>query len=105
LRQEKVLGVNEITEKERVTMPEFFCGNTVKTPLRYLKIRNYIIDMWQKVRNIEKIERYKEEDRKEHIPSAYIFLFLKGEAQVFSKNRSAAWVEGSTNHPSPPLLL
>ena len=29
---------------------EFFCGSAIKTPDRYLRIRNAIVDLWQKQR-------------------------------------------------------
>ncbi|KAJ8920247.1 hypothetical protein NQ315_011908 [Exocentrus adspersus] len=45
-RREIVLDKNSITELERVIHNEFFEGRPVKTPLRYLKIRNYIINSW-----------------------------------------------------------
>ncbi len=44
--QEVVLDLNTITEEERQAIPEFFEGRPSKTPERYLKIRNYILDQW-----------------------------------------------------------
>ncbi|XP_026147160.1 histone H2A deubiquitinase MYSM1-like [Carassius auratus] len=44
--QEVVLDLNTITEEEKQAMPEFFEGRPSKTPERYLKIRNYILDQW-----------------------------------------------------------
>ncbi|EFA09787.2 Histone H2A deubiquitinase MYSM1-like Protein [Tribolium castaneum] len=37
---------NSITELEKVVHSEFFEGRPTKTPLRYLKIRNHIINCW-----------------------------------------------------------
>nr|XP_019936051.1 PREDICTED: histone H2A deubiquitinase MYSM1 [Paralichthys olivaceus] len=39
-----------ITEEEKQAIPEFFEGRPSKTPERYLKIRNYILDQWLKSR-------------------------------------------------------
>uniref|UniRef100_A0A673N0Y6 Myb-like, SWIRM and MPN domain-containing protein 1 n=1 Tax=Sinocyclocheilus rhinocerous TaxID=307959 RepID=A0A673N0Y6_9TELE len=44
--QEVVLDLNTITEEEKQAIPEFFEGRPSKTPERYLKIRNYILDQW-----------------------------------------------------------
>ncbi|XP_047199011.1 histone H2A deubiquitinase MYSM1 [Hippoglossus stenolepis] len=35
-----------VTEDEKQAIPEFFEGRPSKTPERYLKIRNYILDQW-----------------------------------------------------------
>ncbi|XP_017778225.1 PREDICTED: histone H2A deubiquitinase MYSM1-like [Nicrophorus vespilloides] len=37
---------SEISEVEKFIFAEYFEGRTVKTPARYLKIRNYIINAW-----------------------------------------------------------
>ncbi|XP_041134178.1 histone H2A deubiquitinase MYSM1-like isoform X1 [Polyodon spathula] len=37
-----------ITEEEKQAISEFFEGRSSKTPERYLKIRNYILDQWEK---------------------------------------------------------
>ncbi|KFQ16869.1 Histone H2A deubiquitinase MYSM1, partial [Merops nubicus] len=37
-----------ILEEEKQAIPEFFEGRQAKTPERYLKIRNYILDQWEK---------------------------------------------------------
>ncbi len=44
--QEVVLDLNTIIEEEKQAIPEFFEGRPSKTPERYLKIRNYILDQW-----------------------------------------------------------
>jgi len=44
--QEVILDLNTITEEERQAIPEFFEGRPSKTPERYLKIRNFILDQW-----------------------------------------------------------
>ncbi|XP_051868185.1 histone H2A deubiquitinase MYSM1 [Pristis pectinata] len=46
--QEVVLDKNMITEDEKQAIPEFFEGRSSKTPERFLKIRNYILDQWDK---------------------------------------------------------
>ncbi|XP_059840303.1 histone H2A deubiquitinase MYSM1 [Hypanus sabinus] len=46
--QEVVLDRNMITEDEKQAIPEFFEGRASKTPERFLKIRNYILDQWDK---------------------------------------------------------
>ncbi|XP_037683022.1 histone H2A deubiquitinase MYSM1 isoform X1 [Choloepus didactylus] len=38
---------NIIQEEEKHAIPEFFEGRQAKTPERYLKIRNYILDQWE----------------------------------------------------------
>ncbi|KAM6219597.1 deubiquitinase MYSM1 [Rhynchocyon petersi] len=38
---------NTIQEEEKQAIPEFFEGRQAKTPERYLKIRNYILDQWE----------------------------------------------------------
>ncbi|XP_049992109.1 deubiquitinase MYSM1 isoform X3 [Alexandromys fortis] len=38
---------NVIQEEEKQAIPEFFEGRQTKTPERYLKIRNYILDQWE----------------------------------------------------------
>ncbi|KAK5907317.1 hypothetical protein CesoFtcFv8_005183 [Champsocephalus esox] len=48
--QEVELELETITEDEKQAIPEFFEGRASKTPERYLKIRNYILDQWLKIR-------------------------------------------------------
>lgn len=44
--QEVELDPATITEEEKQAIPEFFEGRPSKTPGRYLRIRNYILDQW-----------------------------------------------------------
>jgi hypothetical protein len=44
--QEAELDLATITEEEKQAIPEFFEGRPSKTPERYLKIRNYMLDQW-----------------------------------------------------------
>lgn len=44
--QEVEIDRNIIQEEEKQAIPEFFEGRQTKTPERYLKIRNYILDQW-----------------------------------------------------------
>lgn len=44
--QEIEMDMEGITEEEKQAIPEFFEGRPSKTPERYLKIRNYILDQW-----------------------------------------------------------
>ncbi|KAM9848665.1 histone H2A deubiquitinase MYSM1 [Aulostomus maculatus] len=46
--QEIEMDLDTITEDEKQAIPEFFEGRPSKTPERYLKIRNYILDQWLK---------------------------------------------------------
>ncbi|MFT7808933.1 histone H2A deubiquitinase MYSM1 isoform X2 [Arapaima gigas] len=46
--QEVQLCRSDVTEEEKQAMSEFFEGRPSKTPERYLKIRNYILDQWYK---------------------------------------------------------
>eukprot|EP00066_Takifugu_rubripes_P023612 XP_011612878.1 PREDICTED: histone H2A deubiquitinase MYSM1 [Takifugu rubripes] len=46
--QEIEMDIETITEDEKQAIPEFFEGRPAKTPERYLKIRNYILDQWFK---------------------------------------------------------
>ncbi|NXU58820.1 MYSM1 deubiquitinase, partial [Turnix velox] len=46
--QEVEVDRNVILEEEKQAIPEFFEGRQAKTPERYLKIRNYILDQWEK---------------------------------------------------------
>ncbi|XP_056133349.1 histone H2A deubiquitinase MYSM1 [Lampris incognitus] len=46
--QEIEMDMEIITEEEKQAIPEFFEGRPSKTPERYLKIRNYILDQWLK---------------------------------------------------------
>uniref|UniRef100_A0A8D2I6F9 Deubiquitinase MYSM1 n=1 Tax=Urocitellus parryii TaxID=9999 RepID=A0A8D2I6F9_UROPR len=45
--QEVEIDRNIIQEEEKQAIPEFFEGRQAKTPERYLKIRNYILDQWE----------------------------------------------------------
>lgn len=45
--QEVVLEPDFIQEEEKQAIPEFFEGRPAKTPERYLRIRNYILDRWK----------------------------------------------------------
>ncbi|KAF7469863.1 hypothetical protein GHT09_018684 [Marmota monax] len=45
--QEVEIDRNIIQEEEKQAIPEFFEGRLAKTPERYLKIRNYILDQWE----------------------------------------------------------
>uniref|UniRef100_A0A452VAE2 Deubiquitinase MYSM1 n=1 Tax=Ursus maritimus TaxID=29073 RepID=A0A452VAE2_URSMA len=45
--QEVEIDRNTIQEEEKQAIPEFFEGRQAKTPERYLKIRNYILDQWE----------------------------------------------------------
>lgn len=47
--QEVEMDMESITEDEKQAIPEFFEGRPSKTPDRYLKIRNYILDQWSEV--------------------------------------------------------
>ncbi|XP_053549599.1 deubiquitinase MYSM1 [Bombina bombina] len=44
--QEAEIDRDFILEEEKQAIPEFFEGRPAKTPERYLKIRNYILDQW-----------------------------------------------------------
>ncbi|KAM3620111.1 uncharacterized protein V6R79_018455 [Siganus canaliculatus] len=46
--QEVEIDMETIAEDEKQAIPEFFEGRPSKTPERYLKIRNYILDQWLK---------------------------------------------------------
>ncbi|XP_068449227.1 histone H2A deubiquitinase MYSM1 [Clinocottus analis] len=46
--QEIEMDLESIAEEEKQAIPEFFEGRPSKTPERYLKIRNYILDQWLK---------------------------------------------------------
>ncbi|XP_046557705.1 LOW QUALITY PROTEIN: deubiquitinase MYSM1-like [Haliotis rubra] len=46
--EERILEPDDITDEERKIHSEFFDGRQSKTPERYLKIRNHIIDCWKK---------------------------------------------------------
>ncbi|NWI68226.1 MYSM1 deubiquitinase, partial [Todus mexicanus] len=46
--QEVEVDRSIILEEEKQAFPEFFEGRQAKTPERYLKIRNYILDQWEK---------------------------------------------------------
>lgn len=47
--QEIMMDTETITEEEKQAIPEFFEGRSSKTPERYLKIRNYILDQWYQI--------------------------------------------------------
>lgn len=49
-------GSNNITEEEKLAVPEFFCGRPIKTPQRYLAIRKHLQKLWeqQKPRYLKK---------------------------------------------------
>ncbi|NXO03858.1 MYSM1 deubiquitinase, partial [Rhinopomastus cyanomelas] len=46
--QEVKVDRSIILEEEKQAIPEFFEGRQAKTPERYLKIRNYILDQWER---------------------------------------------------------
>ncbi|KAM9186580.1 deubiquitinase MYSM1 isoform 3-T3 [Mergus octosetaceus] len=46
--QEVEIDRSIILEEEKQAIPEFFEGRQAKTPERYLKIRNYILDQWER---------------------------------------------------------
>ncbi|XP_045611603.1 histone H2A deubiquitinase MYSM1 isoform X2 [Procambarus clarkii] len=48
--EEKELNLNEVTDEEKRVHYEYFDGKGVKTPERYLKIRNYLISFWKQVK-------------------------------------------------------
>jgi hypothetical protein len=48
LNEDLVLVKDQIHELEKTYNQEFFMGRSLKTPNRYIKIRNYILDMWDK---------------------------------------------------------
>ncbi|KAG9287133.1 hypothetical protein G9A89_001027 [Geosiphon pyriformis] len=43
---EKIIDQLIITEEEKEANSEFFCGKAAKTPERYMKIRNHILNAW-----------------------------------------------------------
>ena len=43
---ERIVTTADISEEERQVHKDFFENRTSKTPDRYLKIRNYILDAW-----------------------------------------------------------
>ena len=45
-----VIDRNVIQDVEKEHNMEFFMGRALKTPERYMKIRNYILDMWEKTK-------------------------------------------------------
>lgn len=47
--QEITMDTETIAEEEKQAIPEFFEGRSSKTPERYLKIRNYILDQWYQI--------------------------------------------------------
>lgn len=48
--KEIVIDRNTILDEEKKHNLEFFMGRTLKTPERYVKIRNHILDMWEKTK-------------------------------------------------------
>uniref|UniRef100_A0A8C5SFG7 Myb-like, SWIRM and MPN domain-containing protein 1 n=1 Tax=Laticauda laticaudata TaxID=8630 RepID=A0A8C5SFG7_LATLA len=48
--QEIAIDRGVILEEEKQAIPEFFVGRQAKTPERYLKIRNYILDQWERIK-------------------------------------------------------
>ncbi|XP_076440609.1 LOW QUALITY PROTEIN: deubiquitinase MYSM1-like [Babylonia areolata] len=48
--EDRELHTDSITDEEKMVHTEFFDGRPLKTPERYLKIRNYILDCWKKSR-------------------------------------------------------
>uniref|UniRef100_A0A8B9FDC4 Myb-like, SWIRM and MPN domain-containing protein 1 n=1 Tax=Amazona collaria TaxID=241587 RepID=A0A8B9FDC4_9PSIT len=46
--QEVEVDRSIILDEEKQAIPEFFEGRQAKTPERYLKIRNYILDQWER---------------------------------------------------------
>ncbi|RKP24761.1 hypothetical protein SYNPS1DRAFT_29488 [Syncephalis pseudoplumigaleata] len=45
-----IIDRNAISADEVRGNPEFFCGKPACTPERYMKIRNHILDCWEKIR-------------------------------------------------------
>ena len=50
LYNQVVIDRNIIQKVEKEHNAEFFMGRALKTPERYMKIRNYILDMWEKTK-------------------------------------------------------
>ena len=48
LQKKIVIDRNIVQDVEKEHNAEFFMGRTLKTPERYMKIRNYILEMWEK---------------------------------------------------------
>ncbi|CAI5777064.1 histone H2A deubiquitinase MYSM1 isoform X1 [Podarcis lilfordi] len=48
--QEVEIDRQTVLEEEKQAIPEFFVGRQAKTPERYLKIRNYILDQWERIK-------------------------------------------------------
>ncbi|XP_060070374.1 histone H2A deubiquitinase MYSM1-like [Ylistrum balloti] len=48
--EERTVDYKSITDEERKIHIEFFDGRPSKTPERYMKIRNYILESWRKCR-------------------------------------------------------
>ena len=44
--EEKVLPPDRVMDEEKIVHKDFFDDRPPKTPERYLKIRNYIIECW-----------------------------------------------------------
>ncbi|KAK2107288.1 Myb-like, SWIRM and MPN domains 1 [Saguinus oedipus] len=60
--QEIEIDRNIIQEEEKQAIPEFFEGRQAKTPERYLKIRNYILDQWPQT-----VDKVRIRDRKDAV--------------------------------------
>ncbi|XP_031569318.1 histone H2A deubiquitinase MYSM1-like [Actinia tenebrosa] len=45
-----ILEREQVHDLERMFNEEFFMGRSLKTPQRYIKIRNHILDMWDKTK-------------------------------------------------------
>ena len=50
LYKEIVIDRNIIQDLEKEHNMEFFMGRALKTPERYMKIRNYVLDMWERTK-------------------------------------------------------
>ncbi|XP_042206912.1 histone H2A deubiquitinase MYSM1-like [Homarus americanus] len=48
--EERTLNLEDVTDEEKKVHSEYFDGKGVKTPERYLKIRNYLITFWNQVK-------------------------------------------------------
>ncbi|KAF7730834.1 Myb-like, SWIRM and MPN domains 1 [Apophysomyces ossiformis] len=47
---EKIIDKDTVSAEEKRRNPEWFCNKPAKTPERYMKIRNYILDCWENCR-------------------------------------------------------
>lgn len=48
--EERELDLENVTEEEKKVHFEYFDGRSVKTPERYLKIRNYLLSFWKQMK-------------------------------------------------------